>query len=76
MRLGGGFDVPAKAKEIDKLEAESLASSFWDDQQDAQKKMQSLSVLRDIVETWDGLERRASQRAATEDGQRMTGTWR
>jgi len=60
MPSGGGFDVPTKAKQVKELETETLAPGFWDNQQVAQKKMQLLSALRDIVETWDGLQRRAS----------------
>ncbi len=58
-RSGGGFDVPQKAERIGELEAEIGETGFWDDQQLAQKKMQELSALRDIVEVWDGLHRRA-----------------
>ncbi len=59
MPFGGGFDVPAKAETAAQLEAESAEPDFWDDQQTAQKKMQELSALRDLVTTWDGLTQRA-----------------
>jgi peptide chain release factor 2 len=60
MPSGGGFDVPAKAEQVAALDAESVGPDFWDDQQAAQKKMQELSALRELVTTWDGLERRAN----------------
>jgi peptide chain release factor 2 len=60
MLSGGGFDVPAKAEQVAALDAESVGPDFWDDQQAAQKKMQELSALRELVTTWDGLERRAN----------------
>ncbi len=41
------------------MDAETLKSDYWDDQQTAQKKMQELSHLRTIVETWDAIGRRA-----------------
>ncbi|MBV7327680.1 peptide chain release factor 2 [Chloroflexi bacterium TSY] len=60
MQSGGGFDLPAKEQHIEKLEAASTAPGFWDDQQSAQKKMQELSNLREIVDSWNGLYQRAS----------------
>jgi peptide chain release factor 2 len=60
MPSGGGFDVPAKAETVAQLAAESAEPDFWNDQQAAQKKMQELSALRDLVTTWDGLTQRAS----------------
>ena len=36
-----------------------MASGFWDDQKVAQQKMQELSTVREIVETWNGLHHRA-----------------
>lgn len=60
MSLGGGFDVATKVDALAALEEESQQPNFWDDQQLAQKKMQEASTLRDVVETWDGLRRRAN----------------
>ena len=42
------------------MEAESVASDFWDDPQTAQRKMQELSGLQGQVNAWDELRRRAS----------------
>ena len=60
MRSGGGFDLPTKTQRIIDLERETLDSNFWDDAQSAQKKMQNLSMLREMVESWDALFARAS----------------
>lgn len=57
---GGGFDLPTKEQQIEDLEAASTAPGFWDDQQTAQKKMQELSSLREIVDSWNDLYQRAS----------------
>jgi len=59
MRSGGVFDVAGKSERIVELEAAIQAPGFWDDQQVAQKSMQELSSLRDTVEAWDAILRRA-----------------
>ncbi|MEZ4673221.1 MAG: peptide chain release factor 2 [Caldilineaceae bacterium] len=58
--IRGGFDVANKAESLKALEEASQQSDFWDDQQAAQKQMQDASALREVVEIWDGLLRRAS----------------
>lgn len=60
MPSGGVFDLANKAERARELETETLDNSFWNDQQGAQKKMQELSSLRDVVDTWDGIARRAN----------------
>ena len=52
--------MTAKAEQVAALEKESIESGFWDDQNQAQKKMQELSTLRDSVQLWNGIYRRAS----------------
>jgi peptide chain release factor 2 len=52
--------LTAKAEQVAALEKESIESGFWDDQNQAQKKMQELSTLRDSVQLWNGIYRRAS----------------
>ncbi|RIK50607.1 MAG: peptide chain release factor 2 [Chloroflexi bacterium] len=42
------------------LEAETGAAGFWNDAQAAQKKMQEISALREQVEQWETLYRRAT----------------
>lgn len=57
--FGGVFDIAGKAERIAAMDAETVAPGFWDDQQAAQKKMQELSLLREVVDTWDALGGRA-----------------
>lgn len=42
------------------MEAETSSADFWNDQQAAQKKMQEISTLREQVEQWETLYRRAA----------------
>jgi len=58
-RSGGGFDLDNKQARAAALEQETLAGDFWDDPQTAQKKMQEMAALRDVVEAWSGIIRRA-----------------
>ena len=59
MPSGGGFDIAGKGVRVAELEAEILDTGFWNDQQGAQKKMQELSSLREMVNAWDDIIRRA-----------------
>ncbi|PWH13330.1 MAG: peptide chain release factor 2 [Ardenticatenia bacterium] len=54
------FDIPAKEKEIARLEEESTAPDFWNDQRAAQAHMRRLATLREEVETWRSLDRRVA----------------
>jgi peptide chain release factor 2 len=54
------FDIAGREKEIEKLEKESAAPDFWDDQTKAQAEMRRLSKLRDEVTIWRGLSRRVT----------------
>ena len=56
---GGVFDIPGKSERIKELETRVQQSDFWDDPQSAQKVMQELSSLREKVEEWDAIGRRA-----------------
>ncbi|MCB0196901.1 MAG: PCRF domain-containing protein, partial [Anaerolineae bacterium] len=51
--------MAGKEEQAKALEKESQAPDFWNDQRQAQEKMQNLSTLRDQVSTWQGLHRRA-----------------
>jgi peptide chain release factor 2 len=51
------FDIAGREKEIEKLEKESAAPDFWDDQTKAQAEMRRLSKLRDEVTLWRDLSR-------------------
>jgi peptide chain release factor 2 len=54
------FDVAGKEKEIEKLEKESAAPDFWNDQSNAQTHMRRLSSLQDEVATWRDLSDRVT----------------
>jgi peptide chain release factor 2 len=54
------FDVAGKEKEIEKLEKESAAPDFWNDQLNAQTHMRRLSSLQDEVATWRNLSDRVT----------------
>lgn len=54
------FDVAGREQEIEKLEKESAAPDFWDDQTKAQAEMRWLSKLRDEVTVWRDLSRRVT----------------
>jgi peptide chain release factor 2 len=60
MPFGGVFDLAAKAARAAELEGETQNEGFWNDQQAAQKKMQEMSALREVVDTWEGITRRAA----------------
>ncbi len=49
------FDLANKANQIQKLEAESLASDFWSDNRKAQAHMQQMNALREEVSTWEAI---------------------
>jgi len=46
------FDVPAKEKEIERLEKESSAPEFWQESNAAQATMRRLSTLKKQTEEW------------------------
>ena len=54
------FDVAGKKKEIERLEKESAAPDFWNEQDKAQALMRRLSSLKDEVTTWCNLRDRVS----------------
>ena len=58
-RSGGVFDIPGKSERIKELDGRIQQPDFWDDPQSAQKVMQELSSLREKVEAWDAIGRRA-----------------
>jgi peptide chain release factor 2 len=45
---------------VAELEQESIGPNFWDDQQEAQRKMQEMNSLQEQVRVWDTLLRRAT----------------
>ena len=52
------FDIPVKEAEISKLEQAASLATFWEDSQEAQRKMQQLARLKSTVELWSGLAER------------------
>jgi peptide chain release factor 2 len=52
------FDLAGKRVEIERLEDRSSAPEFWDDAQEAQKTIQELNGLKEVVEPWDRLHQR------------------
>jgi peptide chain release factor 2 len=54
------FDVAGKEKEIERLEKESAAPDFWNEQDRAQAHMRRLSSLQDEVSTWRNLSTRVT----------------
>jgi peptide chain release factor 2 len=59
-RLWCIFDVTEKEKEIEKLEQATTGPGFWDDQMAAKAHMRRLATLKEEVETWHTLHRRAT----------------
>ena len=54
------FDLAGDEARVAELEDQSSAATFWDDAENARNLMQELSVARERVETWRGLERRVT----------------
>ena len=57
--FGGVFDIAGKTVRIAELDQRIQQSDFWDDPQSAQKVMQEASGLRDKVDVWEAIARRA-----------------
>jgi len=52
---GNVFDLARKQEEILKLEHETQAQGFWDDQKHAAEVTERISELKEETETWDAL---------------------
>src|SRR5688572_18363635 len=52
------LDIPSKSSQIDDIQAEASAPDFWDDPENAQKRMQIMSRLKDEVERWQSVANR------------------
>jgi peptide chain release factor 2 len=57
---GGVFDIPDKAQRLEELESQSTAPGLWDNPEHAQALLQELSELREEVDLWTDLSRRAA----------------
>jgi peptide chain release factor 2 len=53
MILGGLFDLDVKKARIAELEAEMSEPGFWDDQEKAQKIINEVNGLKDLVQTFE-----------------------
>ena len=45
---------------MDRLEAESAAPDFWNDNQKAQEHLKRLNALKRVVEPWDAVDKEAA----------------
>ena len=59
-RSWSGFDLAGKEADIARLEREAAAPGYWDDPRAAQRQMQQLGRLKEIVALWRGLESQAA----------------
>ena len=50
MNYGGYFDYPTKNETISKIEKEMLEENFWDNKRVAEKKINELNYLKNLVE--------------------------
>lgn len=55
---GGIFDVPAKENDVTVLEAKMATPSFWDDQEQAQKVIQEVNLLKSWIDPYKNLDGR------------------
>src|SRR6266852_2238900 len=53
------FDAPGKQARLNELDVEAAAPDLWSDQAAAQQVMRELSTLREELEPWIAIERRA-----------------
>jgi peptide chain release factor 2 len=53
------FDIPSKQQKVAALEKRAAAPDFWDDADTAQTEMRQLTMLREEMEGWLGLQSRA-----------------
>ncbi|TMF95748.1 MAG: peptide chain release factor 2 [Chloroflexi bacterium] len=59
LQLRSTFDLPAKGKRADELDAELTKPGAWDDPRRAGQMARVASEHRELIATWDRLERRA-----------------
>ncbi|MFO7632059.1 MAG: peptide chain release factor 2 [Caldilinea sp.] len=57
--IRGVFDIPGKRERVIELDHRIQQPDFWDDPQSAQKVMQEASTLREKVDVWEAIGRRA-----------------
>ena len=62
-----GFDLPARERELTRLQAESTQPGLWDDQERARRVMRRVARLEGTVSTWRELEQGADDLGALID---------
>lgn len=55
---GGIFDLPRLQKQLSEFEELSSSPSFWDDPQSAQKQLQKMARLKDVIYPFSALDKR------------------
>jgi peptide chain release factor 2 len=61
MTFGCVFDVASKQQRLAELEKRSASPDLWNDQDQAQRLMRSLAALREEIQPWLDLDRRARE---------------
>ena len=61
---GGIFDIDNKKSEVAELEQQTQAPGFWDDNIQAQKVMQEITLRKEWVELWETVDGRTDDFAA------------
>ena len=65
--IWSAFDLPARTARLSRLDAESARPDFWDDAMRAQDILREASTLRNEIEKWQSIERRARSLAELAD---------
>lgn len=52
---GGIFDIDARKNRLEKLQAQSALSDFWNNQEEAQAVLKEINNLKDWTDAWDSL---------------------
>ena len=76
---GGIFDIEKRKEEIKALEDDSAKPDFWNDQERAQRILQSISLKKKTVEEWETLDRQREDLAVLSqlaEEEKDTGTMR
>lgn len=56
MRCGSIFDIAKRVKIVEKLEAESVALGFWDNQNNARKVIDETNLQREVLKPFQSIE--------------------
>ncbi|MBN1543602.1 peptide chain release factor 2 [candidate division KSB1 bacterium] len=55
---GGIFDLDAKKKELEELQAKTQATNFWNDNETAQSVMREISERKNSIDAWENLNKK------------------